>query len=80
MLRRVQRLDAQGRFWAVPQEWCCCNWGAAVGSRGRGPSGEVPEFPCEDCPVEGHDLMAGSEHRCKRHRREKSKRERGRDE
>lgn len=48
---------------------CCCQWGAAIGNRGNGPSGEVPEFPCADCPVPGHDLMASDESRCRRHRR-----------
>jgi len=51
---------------------CCCQWGAAIGNRtrrGLGPSGEVPEFPCVDCPVPGHDLMSTGTERCRRHRK-----------
>ena len=50
-------------------EQCCCQWGAAIGNRGNGPSGEVPEFPCADCPVPGHDLMVSDGTRCRRHRK-----------
>lgn len=52
---------------------CCCRWGAAVGSRGLGPSGEMPEFPCDDCRVPGHDLMSTGENVCRRHRTERAR-------
>lgn len=50
---------------------CCCRWGAAVGNRGHGPSGEVPEDPCDDCPIPGHDIMSTGKRVCRRHRRER---------
>ena len=48
---------------------CCCNWGAAIGSRHGIPSHEYPEFDCADCEVHQQGL-GPTDYRCKRHARE----------